>query len=539
MSGTAQDRRSPRPRPHPRRRIHGRVEPGAVESLDVGLEGGRDGRGVAVGGGCSGLVLLDSYASRNTSTVSSAFGPRSKLTDQIEDHDHGDHGSEVPTGLARSGISGTNDGLPRRGAWHPGLGFAWTSDFSGTWALHASAWLLLESRDTPMHVGAVRVHAPGGRAAGLPQGRAGAHAGVADGARAVEPPAGAGTPDRPRVPLMREERDVDLGLPRPPFGAAHPGGQRELGILVSRLHGHQLDLHRPLWEVHLIEGLEGNRFAHLPEDASLADRRGERDADDPAALSTDPESGRHPRSGRSRPASAARRRATAWSSGLSGLARDRARAAGGLTGISRAAAHLRGDDRRGAPGAVPGTELGSRMPPASAGSPPSSTSSTGSRRLRRPRAARSTTSCSTSAARAAPLSERARSASGPSPEGRHPGQPARGRRRVNRDGDRDDGGGAGDQHRRPARAARGDQRGRPRRRRSTSVKSRPPAGRRLHAPDQRPVHRRAGSPVSAAARRCRSTSGSRTSPARPCRSTSTGPGSMRSSRCRCSCTATR
>ncbi len=40
-----------------------------------------------------------------------------------------------------------------------------------------------------------------------------------------------------------------------------PGDERELGILVSRLHGTPLDLHRPPWEAHLIEGLEGGRFA--------------------------------------------------------------------------------------------------------------------------------------------------------------------------------------------------------------------------------------------------------------------------------------
>lgn len=44
------------------------------------------------------------------------------------------------------------------------------------------------------------------------------------------------------------------GLPR-------PGRVRELLELTSRLHGHLLDRHRPLWEFTMMEGLEGNRFA--------------------------------------------------------------------------------------------------------------------------------------------------------------------------------------------------------------------------------------------------------------------------------------
>lgn len=40
-----------------------------------------------------------------------------------------------------------------------------------------------------------------------------------------------------------------------------PGGERELGVLVARLHSNPIDLARPPWEMHLIEGLERRRFA--------------------------------------------------------------------------------------------------------------------------------------------------------------------------------------------------------------------------------------------------------------------------------------
>jgi diacylglycerol O-acyltransferase len=40
-----------------------------------------------------------------------------------------------------------------------------------------------------------------------------------------------------------------------------PGGERELAVLISRLHSIPLDHGRPMWECHVIEGLEDNCFA--------------------------------------------------------------------------------------------------------------------------------------------------------------------------------------------------------------------------------------------------------------------------------------
>ncbi|MHB8532113.1 MAG: WS/DGAT/MGAT family O-acyltransferase [Solirubrobacteraceae bacterium] len=125
-----------------------------------------------------------------------------------------------------------------------------------------ATWLALESRDTPMHVGGLFEFT-------LPA-DAPAHYLEREfeqmrESRALPAPWNLQLVEAPllgsRLPLMREMRDVDLDYHVRHSALPHPGGQRELGVLVSRLHSHQLDLHRPLWEVHLIEGLEGNRFA--------------------------------------------------------------------------------------------------------------------------------------------------------------------------------------------------------------------------------------------------------------------------------------
>lgn len=61
------------------------------------------------------------------------------------------------------------------------------------------------------------------------------------------------------VQLGDDEIDLDYHFRH--SALPQPGGERELGVLVSRLHSRALDLRRPLWEIHLIEGLGDDRFA--------------------------------------------------------------------------------------------------------------------------------------------------------------------------------------------------------------------------------------------------------------------------------------
>ncbi|NHN38998.1 wax ester/triacylglycerol synthase family O-acyltransferase [Pseudomaricurvus alcaniphilus] len=65
---------------------------------------------------------------------------------------------------------------------------------------------------------------------------------------------------RPKWQIL-EDSQVDLEYHFRHSALPKPGSEQELGVLVSRLHSHPLDRSRPLWECHVIEGLEHGRFA--------------------------------------------------------------------------------------------------------------------------------------------------------------------------------------------------------------------------------------------------------------------------------------
>ncbi len=58
-----------------------------------------------------------------------------------------------------------------------------------------------------------------------------------------------------------QDPDIDLNYHVRHSALPQPGRYRELFSLVSRLHATLLDRSRPLWEVHLIEGLQDREFA--------------------------------------------------------------------------------------------------------------------------------------------------------------------------------------------------------------------------------------------------------------------------------------
>ena len=61
------------------------------------------------------------------------------------------------------------------------------------------------------------------------------------------------------VELEASAIDLDYHLRHSALPA--PGSQRELGVLVSRLHSPKMDRRYPLWECHVIEGLEEDRWS--------------------------------------------------------------------------------------------------------------------------------------------------------------------------------------------------------------------------------------------------------------------------------------
>ncbi len=122
-----------------------------------------------------------------------------------------------------------------------------------------ATWVLMESDDAAMHVGALMVFA-------VPEG-AGADYAYHLQAMLRNAPVAA---EPWRVCLARsavgwrrwqhdEAFDIDYHVRHVPLPA--PGGERELGMAVERLHSAPLDLRRAPWECHLLSGLHGNRYA--------------------------------------------------------------------------------------------------------------------------------------------------------------------------------------------------------------------------------------------------------------------------------------
>ena len=68
-------------------------------------------------------------------------------------------------------------------------------------------------------------------------------------------------PDNLRNPAWIPAQDYDPAYHVSHYALPAPGRMEDLLALVSRVHERMLDRHRPLWEIHLVEGLPGGRFA--------------------------------------------------------------------------------------------------------------------------------------------------------------------------------------------------------------------------------------------------------------------------------------
>ncbi len=125
-------------------------------------------------------------------------------------------------------------------------------------AINDSAWLFAESHRTPMQVGMLATfRVPADRPTFVAD-----LVGHWRETRQFAPPFNylfKRTPVPGWVELPDEAIDLDYHLRHSALPA--PGSQRELGVLVSRLHSTRMDRRYPLWECHVIEGLEEDRWS--------------------------------------------------------------------------------------------------------------------------------------------------------------------------------------------------------------------------------------------------------------------------------------
>ena len=125
-----------------------------------------------------------------------------------------------------------------------------------------ASFLMLESPDSPMHIGfLLTFKLPKGAPADYMQKL---HAKLERFAVDVEPfnlrlaqKEGFGK----LAPEWEVDNKIDLSYHLRHEALPWPGGERELGLVISRLHSLPLERSRPLWECTVIEGLQPDRFA--------------------------------------------------------------------------------------------------------------------------------------------------------------------------------------------------------------------------------------------------------------------------------------
>jgi diacylglycerol O-acyltransferase / wax synthase len=136
----------------------------------------------------------------------------------------------------------------------------------------AVVMLALESDDYPMHIGGMQVfRPPDGASAGFAR-----EIYEAMRTQTEMDKKWAGHPSRTRrgrsIVRWEYEDQVDIDYHLRYTTLPAPGGDRELLDLVSDLHGRRLGRDRPLWQVHVIDGLSGGRFAtYIKGHHALAD----------------------------------------------------------------------------------------------------------------------------------------------------------------------------------------------------------------------------------------------------------------------------
>ena len=144
----------------------------------------------------------------------------------------------------------------------------------------SSLFLIAESRENPMHVGSLQLYRPPEGADALDVRAMFEKAIVAD----EVAPLFLKRPRRSITTLgqwgWETDREFDLEHHVRRSALPRPGRILDLLALCSRLHSTLLDRHRPMWEMHLIEGLEDGRYAIVLQGPPLARRRGVGDADD-------------------------------------------------------------------------------------------------------------------------------------------------------------------------------------------------------------------------------------------------------------------